>query len=47
MKSFGDSHGFWSREGRAMWLVLMSVVGVICMLGFAVTFEKVNVIPRC
>ena len=40
MKSFGDHHGFWSRDGRAMRLVLMSVVGIICMLGFAMIVKQ-------
>ena len=39
MKSFSKPHGFWSRPGRAMWLVLMSIVGLICMLGFATTLK--------
>ena len=40
MKSFSDPHGFWSRQGRAVWLVLMVFVGLICLLGFATTVKK-------
>jgi hypothetical protein len=32
MKSFGHSHEFWSQKGRGMWLILMSVVGIICIV---------------
>ena len=39
MKSFSNPHGFWSRQGRTMWLVLMFIVGLICMLGFATTLK--------
>ena len=35
MKTRRNPHGFWSRQGRVMWLVLVSIVVLLIVLGFA------------
>jgi len=40
MKKREDAHGFWRREGRGMWLLVMFTAGIMCGLALAAMLIK-------
>jgi hypothetical protein len=40
MKYLNDPHGFWIKEGRSTWLLLMAIAGFICGLAFVMTLPR-------
>ena len=42
MKSYEKPYGLWGKQGRGVWLVLVSFVGLLMRAGICDNFEKVR-----